>query len=865
MRHPTFRRPVLCAASLLICLLAACTGSHFTSESQPLDSLAQPPVVAPKSELPLPILPAPQAALLLQRRAGFTTADGHAEGSAYADELSHQRIQRSGSQAEFSPQWQAAAPAGVDLAFAIWPFQLPDYAGGSVAVDVDWNTAPEPGTAWLGLADFPAGRWHWQSLENGSTAEFADFSPYISDDDACLLAIVLNGSTPATLGSIQLDTNQPPTAVLSADPAAGLIPLTVEYDGSASTDSDNGISSWEWDLDGDGNFGESGAEATFAGQDNAAFTYESIGSHTARLRVTDASGRSDTAEFSVQARPDLPPTASLTADPQSGQKPLAVSFDGSASSDVLGSIADYEWDFDGNGSFNESGAEASARGLAMPEGYIYEAAGDYLASLRVTDEDGNSDEAQLLISVSNVPPVAVLMASQSEGNAPLGVQFDAGSSLDPDGSIVGYEWDFDGDGEFSEFGTPELDALNQSFPLPYTYSTPSITTVSLKVWDIDDEFDVTTLVITAHGWHHIPISSLDVSFLEYMGSLSAALVNSRPAAAFWTSAGGSERVRFLYCSSPLGREQTDWLALDLSGLARMEQLSLADVGGNPALAMHDVVDKDLCYLRATGDGSQFSHWSGTVTLDSTGVTGRFPQLAMLSGGPAIVHYNADLQALRYTASSTATGSNALDWSSPVSPNGTTEISAEAGRLLSANGNPAICYFNLGATEASLRFRRSSTASGTSAGDWSNLTDLLTGGVSSAWAQGFGLSGGLPMLAVSGTGLSGVSFIAAQDASGSSWGSSVLVDGSTASSYLALAEFNGNPAIAYRNADWDVKFIYSTTADGASAADWQAAETVQASPTADLGRELQLLTLASGQPACLYFNKTSDEVIYALRY
>ena len=41
--------------------------------------------------------------------------------------------------------------------------------------------------------------------------------------------------------------------------------------------------------------------------------------------------------------PNAPPAASFTATPTSGEAPLAVSFDGSGSSDSDGSIVTYSW------------------------------------------------------------------------------------------------------------------------------------------------------------------------------------------------------------------------------------------------------------------------------------------------------------------------------------------------------------------------------------------------------------------------------------------------------------------------------------------------------------------------------------------
>src|SRR5262249_6338965 len=80
--------------------------------------------------------------------------------------------------------------------------------------------------------------------------------------------------------------NQPPLAVASADPTGGAAPLTVQFDGSGSSDPDPGDTlTYSWDLDGDGTFGD-------ATSVNPSFTYSTPGTYDAVLRVTDDHGAS---------------------------------------------------------------------------------------------------------------------------------------------------------------------------------------------------------------------------------------------------------------------------------------------------------------------------------------------------------------------------------------------------------------------------------------------------------------------------------------------------------------------------------------------------------------------------------------------
>jgi PKD repeat protein len=79
--------------------------------------------------------------------------------------------------------------------------------------------------------------------------------------------------------------NTPPNAVATASPTSGPAPLTVQFNGSGSSDPDGDALSYAWDLDGDGAYDDSTAA-------NPSFTYATAGTYTTRLRVTDARGAS---------------------------------------------------------------------------------------------------------------------------------------------------------------------------------------------------------------------------------------------------------------------------------------------------------------------------------------------------------------------------------------------------------------------------------------------------------------------------------------------------------------------------------------------------------------------------------------------
>ncbi|WP_224484392.1 PKD domain-containing protein [Robertkochia aurantiaca] len=276
-----------------------------------------------------------------------------------------------------------------------------------------------------------------------------------------------NSSTETATITVNENTASPPVASFTADPLSGTVPLEVSFDASASSD-DGSIVSYEWDF-GDGNTG-SGITAIH--------TYQTTGSFTATLTVTDDQSNSstETATITVNENTASPPVASFTADPLSGTVPLEVSFDASASSDD-GSIVSYEWDFgDGN------------TGSGVTAIHTYQTTGSFTATLTVTDDQSNSStETATIMVIENTasPPVASFTADPLSGTVPLEVSFDASASSD-DGSIVSYEWDF-GDGNTGS-GVTTL----------HTYQTAGSFTATLTVTDDQGNPDSETATIVVN-------------------------------------------------------------------------------------------------------------------------------------------------------------------------------------------------------------------------------------------------------------------------------------------------------------------------------------------------------------------------------
>ena len=141
---------------------------------------------------------------------------------------------------------------------------------------------------------------------------------------------------------------------------------------------------------------------------------------------------------------NTPPVASFVANPTSGNAPLYVSFDASASYDADGDALTYTWDLGHN---HVHTGVLTSRSFTVP--------GVHPVTLTVDDGNGGTDTATGTITVIDPtpqPPTAVIIANPTNGGYPLNVAFDGTSSTDANGDILTYFWDF-GDGNTSVMST----------------------------------------------------------------------------------------------------------------------------------------------------------------------------------------------------------------------------------------------------------------------------------------------------------------------------------------------------------------------------------------------------------------------------
>jgi PKD repeat protein len=222
--------------------------------------------------------------------------------------------------------------------------------------------------AGITVAAAPAGTYYLLVDGTGKGDLTTGYSDYGS-----LGEYLVTGSVPSSSGS-----NAPPVAAASATPVSGSAPLAVSFSAGGSYDPEGGSITYDWD------FGDGSAHSTSA---NPGHSY-AAGNYTARLTVRDAGGNTDQAQVNVTASNNAPPVAVASATPTAGAAPLTVNFSSGGSYDPEGGSITYDWDFGDGSAHSSSGAT----------GHSY-AAGNYTATLTVRDASGNTDQANVNVTV----------------------------------------------------------------------------------------------------------------------------------------------------------------------------------------------------------------------------------------------------------------------------------------------------------------------------------------------------------------------------------------------------------------------------------------------------------------------------------
>jgi PKD repeat protein len=261
-----------------------------------------------------------------------------------------------------------------------------------------------------------------------------------------------DSDSPCNYGVAQIEVwvNAPPVVDIGEDHI--ISPgETITFSGENSYDSDGHIVSFHWDF-GDG--------VTDSGM-NVSHTFTTPGTYRVTLTVQDNSPVSNNIDSDeVVVIVNDPPQAVVYSNRKAVAPGEQIRFNGSRSLDRDGELIGYSWNL-GDGTMKEGELVT----------HNYEKPGLYSVQLEVKDNSTTSSDtntASMTIFV-NQSPVADAGTDQLVSSSE--VQFDGASSVDYDGALVKYDWDF-GDGS-SESG-PKVS---------HVYGNPATYLIKLTVTD----------------------------------------------------------------------------------------------------------------------------------------------------------------------------------------------------------------------------------------------------------------------------------------------------------------------------------------------------------------------------------------------
>ncbi len=302
----------------------------------------------------------------------------------------------------------------------------------------------------------------------------------------------------------QEETNTPPYAIIQY---YNTTPNEYVFDASQSYDSDGTIVAVEW------NFGD-GTTSTML---TTTHTYTGTGTYLVTLKITDDKGAESITSMQIEATIPEEETQEENHAPvaKAGEDITAyigdqVAFNG-IGTDPDGDMLNYAWDFEGDGVIDwESPISGTTTHSYDTPGtytaFFYVSDGEYEAvdSLTVTilepeqqteEEQTNEQETQEEEQTTETTPVnqaPIAYAGQDKtGEVNEWIAF-VGTGEDSDGSIVLYEWDFDGDGTYDWSSTA-------NGVTTYKYDTPGTYTAILRVTDNEGATSTSSITVVIEG------------------------------------------------------------------------------------------------------------------------------------------------------------------------------------------------------------------------------------------------------------------------------------------------------------------------------------------------------------------------------
>jgi len=242
------------------------------------------------------------------------------------------------------------------------------------------------------------------------------------------LTVKDDSGLPCSMDSDQIIVRVAESPVADAGPDMSVCANTdILFDGTRSKDFDGLVNRYSWDF-GDGTV-QDGSKPTHVFNEPGKYVV-TLTIHGNRIGDCD---NVDSDELVVTV--NEAPIAKFSISSQTAPITESILFDASDSDSGSAKILSWKWDF---------GDEQSAEGESVE--HVYKKSGKYFVDVSVTTDSEtacNTATARNIVII-NDPPVAMAGPDQYIGVNQVAL-FDGSASLDPDGSISTYSWDF-GDG-----------------------------------------------------------------------------------------------------------------------------------------------------------------------------------------------------------------------------------------------------------------------------------------------------------------------------------------------------------------------------------------------------------------------------------
>ncbi|MBX2925309.1 MAG: T9SS type A sorting domain-containing protein [Chitinophagaceae bacterium] len=335
-----------------------------------------------------------------------------------------------------------------------------------------------------GIIESPSGI---STLVSDLTEGVYEFELKITDD---------NGATATATVIVTVNAAPlPPVANAGIDQSVTLPANSVTLDGSASLAPSGTITGYAWTK-------VSGpAGGTIANPDAASTAVNDLeaGTYEFELVVTDNAGETATATVTVTVNPaPLPPVANPGNDITISLPDNSITLDGSASTAPDGNISSYMWT-----KVSGPGEEIIADAASAVTTVSNLKEGTYKFKLKVTDSNGNIDDAVITVTVNAqpLPPVADAGNAQTITLPANTVVLDGSASTAPAGSITGYEWTKISGPASGVIVTPENVTTNVGSLSEGVYK------FQLKVTDNNNAVSTATIIVTVKAAPVPPVAN----------------------------------------------------------------------------------------------------------------------------------------------------------------------------------------------------------------------------------------------------------------------------------------------------------------------------------------------------------------------